>query len=297
MLRVTLDVFSGRTNPQYVLEGPEADAVLRDISRNRGVVTDAADGSGVLGFRGAIVELLADDLADGLPSALRVGGPGATDDSKGKEIAERLVRLMEGKPSETDQGAFDGVQDYIAGLLKSSRTTTTPDRHLGAPTAPAAGDVLDVTCQIERSKFNPGFWNAGDVIRLNNCYNYASNWRTNTFAQPGKGAGAQYTALSCAEVTRAALADGCHRRYDCFPESEKNRWLMALVVAPGRDYHWYRSHTLAEGFWGHKPGGTQARNIDNSGRVIVNPETADRGPYTHFCGYFYSCRTQQSRIR
>jgi hypothetical protein len=146
-----------------------------------------------------------------------------------------------------------------------------------------------VTCFIERGKFNPGFWNAAGVIGRNNCYNYASNWRTNTFAQPGLGVGQMYTALTCPEVTKAALADGCHRRFDCFPDTEKPRWLMALVVGPGYDYHWYRLHTKEEAFWGHKPGGTPARNTDNSGLVITNPETCDRGPYTDFCGYFYSC--------
>jgi hypothetical protein len=72
-----------------------------------------------------------------------------------------------------------------------------------------------LTCYIERTPFNPGFWNRPEVIRRNNCYNYASNRRTDTFAQPGKGAGQMYTALTCAEVTRAALADGCHHRFDC----------------------------------------------------------------------------------
>lgn len=131
----------------------------------------------------------------------------------------------------------------------------------------------------------------------NNCYNYASNKRTNTFAQPGRGAGQMYTSLSCSAVTKAALADGCHRRFDCFPDREAPRRLVALVVAPGFDYHWYRIHSQAEGFWGHKPGGTAARNTDNSGRLIRNPETCDRGPYTEFCGYFYTCLSQANRIR
>jgi hypothetical protein len=162
-----------------------------------------------------------------------------------------------------------------------------------APPEPVARAV---TCWIERSKFNPGFWNGADVVARNNCYNYASNWRTNTFAQPGRGAGQMYTGLACPEVTKAALADGCHHRFDCFPDSEKARRLVALVMAPGYDYHWYRIHTVAEGFWGHKPGGTPARNTDNSGNLITNPETCDRGPYTQFCGYFYTCNTQAHRI-
>jgi hypothetical protein len=150
-------------------------------------------------------------------------------------------------------------------------------------------------CQIELGAFNPGFWNNDANVRLhNNCYNYASNKRTNTFAQPGRGCGHQYTQITCAEVTRAALCDGLHRRFDCFPASQKPRYLVALVVSPTPgfiDYHWYRKQK--EGFWGHKPGNTAARNVDNSNHLILNPETCDRGPYTIFCGYFYTCVSQK----
>jgi hypothetical protein len=63
------------------------------------------------------------------------------------------------------------------------------------------------------------------------------------------------------------------------------------VVDPGTDYHWYRLDR--NGMWTHKPGGTQATNLDNSGNPISSPETADRCGgwlcYTEFCGYFCSC--------
>jgi len=64
-----------------------------------------------------------------------------------------------------------------------------------------------------------------------------------------------------------------------------------MVVAPGYDYHWYRKQK--EGFWGHKPGATAARNYDNNGAVVYNPETCARYPYTDFCGYFYVPRSQK----
>ena len=82
------------------------------------------------------------------------------------------------------------------------------------------------------------------------------------------------------------MADGLRKRCDCLPQSEYPRRLMALVIDPGWDYHWYRHQR--GGFWGHKPGGTAARNVDNSNVVIANPETCDRGGYTDFCGYFYA---------
>jgi hypothetical protein len=66
---------------------------------------------------------------------------------------------------------------------------------------------------------------------------------------------------------------------------------VALVVAPGWDYHWYRRDE--NGRWSHKPGGTRATNLDNSMNPISNPETANRGPYTDFCGYYCSCSSSK----
>lgn len=35
MLKVTADIFSGRENPQWIVEGKEAQAVLKDLSQAR----------------------------------------------------------------------------------------------------------------------------------------------------------------------------------------------------------------------------------------------------------------------
>ena len=89
--------------------------------------------------------------------------------------------------------------------------------------------------------------------------------------------------MQCANVATAANWDGC--KATC---SGGNK-TVALVIWPNVDYHWYRLHS--NGFWGHKPGGTAARNTDNSGNVIggaLNPQNCNRGNYTVFCGYRYS---------
>jgi hypothetical protein len=143
----------------------------------------------------------------------------------------------------------------------------------------------------KKPTFTPGFWNDGGLVQFhNNCYNYSNNHRTDTFAQPGRRAGAQYTSLSCAAVVAAATADGIPR----LPASgscRRGRDKIALVVAPGSDYHWYRQDQ--NGMWTHKPGGTQATNLDNASHPISNPETASRGAYTDFCGYFCSCSSNK----
>jgi hypothetical protein len=297
MFSVTVDAFSGRPNPTYVIGDDESREFLRDLPQ--AAISDTATRFDGLGFRGVVVEARTDDMTDArvdLPPRFVVGGGTAVDEDAASEFVERLIRGL--RDHET-VGLTAPTEDLIAYLLDLARrrpsARTFPDIAPTTPPSPAA-IAKAVTCWIERSKFNPGFWNAADVVGRNNCYNYASNWRTDTFAQPGRGSGQLYTGLSCPEVTQAAIADGCHHRFDCFPDGEKPRRLVALVMAPGYDYHWYRIHSVAEGFWGHKPGGTAARNVDNSGQVITNPEACDRGPYTQFCGYFYTCNTQAHRI-
>jgi hypothetical protein len=135
--------------------------------------------------------------------------------------------------------------------------------------------------------YTPAFWNNSIQIRSNNnCYNYSNNKRTDTFAQPGRAAGATWTVLECNNVRTAAVADGLVAvagPNNC----PKKECTLALVVDPGTDYHWYRRDQ--NGMWTHKPGGTPATNLDNSSNPIPNPETADRGGYTDFCGYLCSC--------
>ena len=45
-----------------------------------------------------------------------------------------------------------------------------------------------------------------------------------------------YTALTCPAVSAAAQSDGLHVRFNCLPDSEKPRWFVAMVVAPGWEH-------------------------------------------------------------
>jgi hypothetical protein len=314
MLKITADVFSGRPNPTWIVEDlDEIRAVLSDVAKVAGSASARAAEEGKLGeLRGFYVDVASDQLAadQGLDSALylpfKPGGTGPM-----RELAERFVSLASDESvamgvaaeglEEAQALSPDLLRSFLGEKLGKDTGITEADANAAAAAEEAAEmsaeAAVAVTCYIELGAYNPGFWNNNSTVRSrNNCYNYASNKRTDTFAQPGRGCGRMYTAITCAEVTRAALCDGLHRRYVCFPDSEKPRYLVALVVAPGPgfvDFHWYRKNK--EGFWSHKPGSTAARNTDNSGKVITNPQTCDRGPYTQFCGYFYTCRSQRIR--
>ena len=314
MLKITADIFSGRPNPTWVVsDSSEISAALSEVTKVSDLAATQAAPEGKLGeLRGFYVDITSDQLAadHGLVSALYLPyEPGATGPMR--NLAERFVSLAsEASVSigmaaeglkEADTISPDLLRSFLSQRLGKETGTSEADASPAATAAESAEMSVEaapaVTCMVEYGAYNPGFWNNDASVRTrNNCYNYASNKRTDTFAQPGRGCGRIYTAITCAEVSRAALCDRLHRRFDCFPDSEKPRYLVALVVAPGPsfvDFHWYRRNS--EGFWSHKPGGTAARNIDNSGRVITNPETCNRGPYTQFCGYFYTCRSQLIR--
>jgi hypothetical protein len=122
----------------------------------------------------------------------------------------------------------------------------------------------------------------------NNCYNYGCDKATDSWAQPGyASSGTWPTTMDCPTVTAGALSDGLTARPDGSQASEHCCHTVALVIAPGQgwhDFHWYRLDD--SGMWSHKPGTSAVRNVDNSGNPISDPQTADRGPYTVFCGFF-----------
>lgn len=301
MLQVTLDIFSGRPNPSWILDEAEAKEVLKEIANNRGTVAEVNSGYQGLGYRGIELELLSDDTVEqySLPSRFKIANGASLYESKSLEIAERLITGMS-NTMHIASGSEDSFGEFGEDLQRQllERLGTFPRvESTGEPDSIGRSGVLSedeaakiqVICYFERSAFNPGFWNDAAYIGRNNCYNYAANRRTNTFAQPGRATKHYPYAMDCAAVTAAAMSDGARKRYNCLPDSEKPRYLIAMVVAPGVDYHWYRLQS--EGFWGHKPGGTAARKTDNKGAVITNPETCDRTSgwpsYTNFCGYFY----------
>jgi hypothetical protein len=92
-----------------------------------------------------------------------------------------------------------------------------------------------------------------------------------------------YNAITCPQVRAGAVADALIASPAANNKCPKEGHLVALVVGPNWDFHWYRKGR--NGYWTHKPGGTQATQVDNSGNLIPDPRTADRGNYTDFCTF------------
>jgi hypothetical protein len=300
---VTLDAFSGRPNPSWRLSEKDAAKVIERVA-GRAQALAETEAPSILGPRGFLISASSDDEAtDNVPSLLRVGAPGAvagagTPGLSVSESAEFSSFLLETGRHVLDADLMSFIEQFIRDQARPSAEAgafdvsmepaePAPEEAPPAESAPAETGLALAPCVIANTPYNPGFWNTPAVQPKNNCYNYAMNWRSDTFAQPGRISGHLYTAINCAAVGAAADWDGCHAYCS---GSNKN---VALVVSltPGFiDYHWYRRQK--EGFWAHKPGGTAVRNYDNKNRLIdgvhLTPANCDRGPYKYFCGYRYS---------
>jgi hypothetical protein len=299
MLRVTADVFSGRPNPTWIIpDDNEVERIRGALTERPAAFSPPGEGAHGVGYRGVQLEFLGDDDDENFKLPLQ--GVIANDASESsRELVDLARELLQGMtryayipfPEHQLTPIDERIRDFV---LEQFELFHTHSFKL-FPLDIVASSGIRVTvrdrecddCEYEESRFNPGFWNNDPYVRRNNnCYNYARNWRTNTFAQPGRATGNQATQMICDDVAEGAISDGLRKRCDCLGRDEYPRRLVALVIWPGGDYHWYRKQK--DGFWGHKPGQTAARKVDNSNNVITNPQTCDRGPYTDFCGYFYA---------
>lgn len=281
-VRITIDMFSGRPNPVVELGSKEAQSLLERLKPTESLVADEAEKAAtpILGYRGLIIEQTGATQTDkDLPTRFRV--------TSGRLLGGGLAHRAADADFESyffsSKGPFKTMKEarkLRPIILKEVERSAEVRDLIGFPTIPFPIQLICACGPI----YEPGWWNDGGQKQFNNnCYNYATNYRSDTFAQPGRAAGAMYTALTCASVLPASISDqlentpGANNK--CPPEGH----LVALVIAPNIDFHWFRKGR--NGFWSHKPGSTAVTNVDNSGHFIADPRTANRGMYTDFCTF------------
>jgi hypothetical protein len=274
--RITIDVFSGRNNPVVVVKGRQAERIYERLRPAQRVSKMLPAPESTLGYRGLIIEASG---ARGLPRMFRF----ANGDLLGARLSHRASDENFEQYLVRESGLLRGLKlgnAFSATLLKEiERFRETREKCKHRP--PRRPHREHCHCA---PLYEPQWWNDGGQKQWNNnCYNYSTNYRSDTFAQPGLAAGAEYTSLTCASVRPAAIADDLIDAPSANNRCPKEGHLVALVIAPGWDFHWYRKGR--NGYWTHKPGGTPATNVDNSGHLIPDPRTADRGPYTNFCTF------------
>jgi len=273
---VTLHIFSGRPDPAWELSDDQAQELVDRLNKIASTTLLKPPGlTGSLGYRGFSLTSAREKALDphiyihgGIVDLDRFDLNRVTDDA---DLELWLLATAGGAVSDDVRNAVQS--ELSGGLIKP----------LTAPITPAFVPPYD-----------PGKWNNDPNIRTrNNCYNYANDKITNTFAQPGRGSGQMYTAMDCGNVGSASQRDG---QVPVGPPATTpaQGHYVALVIWPGNDFHWYRQDNNTR--WSHKPGQTPARNTDNSGALISDPRNCNRGPYSNFCG-FYHCIPANTRIQ
>lgn len=143
-------------------------------------------------------------------------------------------------------------------------------------------------------EYDPKGWESSTCYV--NCYAYAvlkaCSVHPGVKIQPGASSGQVYTALTTNNIVAAVQRDkrGSKNFYKTTENAKPPAGYrkVALVIAPGVDYHWYEQNS--NGYWSHKQGLSPITNLDASGKRIANPRTADRKyvyVYTNSSGSIY----------
>jgi hypothetical protein len=281
-LRISVDIFSGRPNPVVELRGREATDALKRLRPGRSLSTrEARLPSPMLGYRGLIVEQI-EQRAPQLPKVFRV--------------ADGIIF----GPDWAREASDPGFEDFICGSrgpigklglnpgffsfwLREFERFREMRQKLSWPLSIDWPTGISCSCA---PLYEPDWWNDGGTrLANNNCYNYACDYRTDTYATPGLAAGVDFVFPTCALVQPAAVADALIDSPGADNQCPEEGHLVALVVVGGEpwDFHLYRKER--NGCWSHKPGPNPVTNFDNSGAIIDDPRTADRGIYTVFCTF------------
>ena len=158
------------------------------------------------------------------------------------------------------------------------------------------------------SSKNRSYNNNRYIRESHNCYSYFLNLKSDSAYQLCKkelnnndyckrsqpGYASKYPSLktndfSCPIIMKRTLDDNkniykINKNNSCPATHYKG----ALVVAPRRDYHYYRLND--ENVWTHKPGYKPVQSVDSNNNIINDPEKAARDyggtlHYKDFCGF------------
>lgn len=289
-------MFSGRPDPSMILDDATARNLFKKLSFGtlKRQTEKTAPFPSVLGYRGLTIEQQGKKLNADMPQVLHYAHDMVYADGKAAKAEAGLESFL-----------FDNFKKLkdVRDLTDFRRTTEMQLRDYLDKRKLYTDNyfknieffrddiiILRPVCQCAPVA-DLAAWNTDwNITSRNNCYNYATNYRSDTYGQPGQAAGQKWTDLSGCNVPApgisakmGAVADGLIDKplQDNKCISPGN--LVALVNYPNHDYHWYRKGS--NGRWSHKMGGSPATILDSSGNLITDPRTADRGNYTGFCTF------------
>jgi len=136
--------------------------------------------------------------------------------------------------------------------------------------------------------YQPSIWNQNNnnIKQYNNCYAYAMRdllYNRDKKPQPGDKCKNKVNLkidnnYSCDNIISNIK---CDYPYDILETDHNNNcpcdyYKVSLFLdnsKPNKDYHFYRKDNQ---YWSHKPGNSEATNLDASNKLINDPYTADR---------------------
>jgi len=280
---ITCDIFSGKRNPSWELSVGDAIKLEKLLEKNRSIYFGALPFNFVrLGYKGFILHSQREAklpkvmrVFDGILDTASVYMPGHIDHNS--EVESFLCGTA-------NSALTPDEKKYIYQEIKKNLDNENGKNGRLARLTEAQNIYQDMALE-----YDPDYWNGEDHISGNNCYNYATDKRTNSFAIPGDGRGRPYREpATCHSVKDGVIRDGLRPIEDYHSTyMPKKGYVIALYVRDREqreDFHFYRRDK--GGSWSHKPGSSPATNLDNDNKVIHNPELCDRGEYNSLCGYF-----------
>ncbi len=286
-MKIKLHIYSGRRNPTWVLSESDLEDLRTELMEVIETYNEAS-GHFRLGFQGITIEPTSEqeDSEFGFQSRqLRLVDPRASIKNTEVKLAKKLLSTAGYKLSDYLKNRVARQMDELESGQRNGEDESCSERD--DDNVGKSSRTIQEECVVQALPYNPVFWNNNPTrLENNNCYNYATNCANDTFAQPGNHSGQPFSQFTCSNVSAAAERDGLEVRCN------ETVYKVALVMTPtnipidDQDYHWYRL-VENEDFWGHKPGATDVTNLDDSGQIIRDPRTADRGDYTIFCQEMY----------
>ena len=296
-IKLTLDIFSGRPNPEIILDDRSSKDLVKRLSFTalRKPTEKSNPFPSVLGYRGLIIEQIDKPVSKDLPAIIHYAHDTVYAEGKVGKAEPGLEAFLFDNFRSLKK--IDGLKNFRS-VVESKIKDYLENRKLYIDNYRLNFDriisdylwPLKPVCPCAPSA-DLAAWNTNSFITShNNCYNYSTNYRSDTFGQPGQASGQKWSDLSACNVgagqisaKMGAVADGLVDVPTHDNKCISPGHLVALVIDPFSDYHWYRKGR--NGKWSHKPGGTPATILDNSGNPITDPRTASRGGYTDFCTF------------
>ena len=200
-----MEIFSGARNPQWVITqyNPKYGEIKTKL---RGATTykteNAPSKLGYTGFRVQEVK-----SGNKQPKVLIVG----------PETKDLQLLLLQTIP---DHWISEALYNTVKKEIQSGKVKA----------------VVEDTSKRFAPWYRPSKWNKAGVVDDNNCYNYANDKMTNTFAQPGDGGGKPLPdVLTIENLKESSQADGLSylkaKKHMCAPAGPRH--LVALFLYNG----------------------------------------------------------------